>query len=110
MTQFNWSITQLRIVPSEGGETDVVINAAWACYGVAANGASGASGNVEFTYSGGSFTPYDQLTQDQVLGWVWSSPGFSKTGVEADIQASIDAEAQKFNPTPPLPWQTPQGV
>lgn len=110
MTQFNWQISRLQIVPSEGGESDVVINAGWSCNGVSEGGSAGAAGNVEFTYSGGPFTPYDQLTQDQVLGWVWSSPGFSKVDVETDIQAAIDAEAQKFNPTPPLPWQTPQGV
>ena len=110
MTQFNWQISRLVVTPMEAGEADVVINASWSCNGVSNDGSAGAGGSVEFTYSGGPFTPYDQLTQDQVLGWVWASPDFSKTQVEADIQATIDAQIPVFNPTPPLPWQTPQGV
>jgi hypothetical protein len=53
----------------------------------------------------GSFTPYDQLTQAQVLGWCYAN-GVDQTAVEANVQGSID---NQINPTvvqPPLPWAT----
>jgi hypothetical protein len=54
----------------------------------------------------GTFIPYDQLTQDQVLGWCWAN-GVDKDATEASIQSQIDGQ---INPTviqPPLPWVTP---
>ena len=53
--------------------------------------------------TGGSFTPYDQLTQEQVLGWCWAN-GVDKDATEAVVQEAIDSQ---INPTviqPPLPW------
>ena len=36
-------------------------------------------------------TPYDQLTQDTVLGWVWAN-GVDKTATEAALAAQIEAQ------------------
>ena len=47
--------------------------------------------------------PYDQLTQDIVLGWIWTS-GVDKEATEAAVAAQI--EAQKNPPVVSgLPWQ-----
>jgi len=54
----------------------------------------------------GAFTPYADLTQAQVLGWVWAN-GVDKDATEASVQAQIDSQ---INPTviqPPLPWIAP---
>ena len=50
-----------------------------------------------------NFVPYSQLTQDQVLGWVWAN-GVDKDATEAALAQMI--ENQKNPPTiqPPLPW------
>ena len=52
-----------------------------------------------------SFTPFNQLTQDQVIGWIKESLG--QSGVDAII-AKLDAEINaKINPSianPALPW------
>ena len=56
------------------------------------------------TYTSGSpYTPYADLTQDQVLGWVWAS-SVDKEATEAAVNFQI---AQAINPpviTLPLPW------
>jgi hypothetical protein len=36
-------------------------------------------------------TPYDQLTQETVLGWVWAN-GVDKTATEAALAAKIEAQ------------------
>lgn len=61
-------------------------------------------GTCGFTYDASStdFTPYDQLTQDQVLGWCWND-GVDKDGIEASLTANIDSQK---NPTQAngVPW------
>jgi len=57
-----------------------------------------------FTYDASSpdFTPYDQLTQDQVLGWCWEN-GVDKDAIEASLAANINDQK---NPTTAdgVPW------
>ena len=105
-----WTIEYMQCKPVEGSYTDVVVNAGWRCNGSqtanSVNYAATNYGAVGFPMPEGSFTPYDQLTQDQVLGWCWAN-GVDQTAVEAAVQASID---QQINPPivqPPLPWATP---
>jgi hypothetical protein len=68
---YRWVITQLTCVPQQYGKTDVVINVSWEQIGN--NGSYNASvyGASFVTYTPGSpFTPYEDLTQDQVIGCV----------------------------------------
>ena len=102
-TQFTWSIEQMQCAPQQGGETDVVVVACWRCNRVFADTYGTAYGACNFTYTGGSFTPYDQLTEDQVLGWCWSN------GVDKDaVQVAVDKQIQDQIAPPiivlPLPW------
>ena len=60
-------------------------------------------GTCGFTYDASSpdFTAYDELTQEQVQGWIWGA--VSQEDTEAAIAAKIDAIA---NPTTAAgtPW------
>lgn len=104
-----WVIEYMQCVPTEGSYTDVVITAGWRCTGVqTANGTEytatvySAAGFPQPT-EGGSFTPYADLTQEQVLGWCWAN-GVDQSATEASVQQQID---QQINPPviqPPLPW------
>ena len=102
-TQITWVIEQMQCAVQQDGETDVVITAAWRCNGVNGNYAATVYGSCSFTYEGGSFTPYQDLTQDQVLGWCWSS-GVDKDATEASIEAQIESQINPTVITPPLPW------
>ena len=55
------------------------------------------------TPASGTFTPYADLTQDQVLGWVWAN-GVDKDTTEAAVQSMIDNQINPPIVTPPLPW------
>jgi len=106
-TEITWLVGQLDCVPQTAEGADFVVTVHWSCNGVDGD----YSGSVYSTCSfavvqGEAFTPYDQLTQDQVLGWVWAN-GVDKAATEAAVKQQI---ANQINPpivTPPLPWATP---
>ena len=101
-----WTILSMECKPSEGNLTDVVVTAEWQCAGYEGQVNSYAYANCSFPMPTGSFTPYPDLTQDQVLGWCWAS-GVNKTEVEAQVAAQV---AKLVNPSVvvlPLPWAPP---
>ena len=54
-----------------------------------------ATGECDYTQSGDTFVPYDQLTQEQVIGWVKESLGADTvTSLEAGLDAQIAAQKQ----------------
>ena len=103
-----WLVEWMNCVPTDGSLTDVVVTAGWRCNGVQVEGDNTYDATIYSTCSfpmpeEGQFTPYADLTQEQVLGWCWAN-GVDQAATEAAIQAQIDA---KINPPivqPPLPW------
>jgi hypothetical protein len=106
-----WIIERLLVKPTEGTLTDVVITADWRCNGTETTG----TGDDEKTYSGtcyGSasfapptenFTPYPDLTQDQVLGWCYAN-GVDKSAIEANVTLQINDQINPPVVVLPLPW------
>ena len=106
-----WLIERLLVKPLEGTLTDVVITADWRCNGTETTG----SGNTEQTYSGtcygscsfappsGSFTPYEDLTEQQVLDWCYAN-GVDKNAIEANVSLQIENQINPPVITLPLPW------
>lgn len=107
-----WTIEWMQCVPQDGPLTDVVISAGWRCSGVQTEngkeyfGAVFAVASFPQPTEGGSFTPYADLTQDQVLGWCWSN-GVNKDSSETSVQQQIDDQINPPVIQPPLPWATP---
>lgn len=110
-TTITWIIEYMQCKPVEGQYTDVVITAGWRCIGSQIAGTapnnfyytSSAYGECSFPIPEGSFTPYADLTQDQVLGWCWAN-GVNKTEIEASVQQQIDNQVNPPVIQPPLPW------
>lgn len=98
MINYNWSIEQMDRLTADGFVVTVHYNVS------ATDGDYSAStyGTVGYTEQPDeAYTPYDELTQEQVVGWVQESLG--KDTVEASLAGQI--EAQK-NPTQAsgVPW------
>jgi hypothetical protein len=94
--------------PQVEGETDVVFTVHWQCNGTQEQDNKTYNGSVYstcgVTYTAGTpYTPYADLTQDQVLGWIWAS-GVNKDATEAAVQQQIDNAINPPVVTPPLPW------
>jgi len=102
----SWIIERLLCKPVEGTLTDVVITADWRCNGSQDNYSGTCYGSTSFAPPTDNFTPYDQLTEQQVLGWCFAS-GVNQTAIEANVTQQI---ADQVNPpiiAPPLPWLSP---
>lgn len=102
-----WKIEALDVKPTEGNLTDVVITAHWRCNGEQDGQATSVYSTCSFSQPGDPFVPYDQLTEQQVLGWCWTS-GVDKDATEAAVQTQLD---NLINPpviTPELPWAASQ--
>jgi hypothetical protein len=107
----SWIIERLLVKPTEGSNTDVVITADWRCNGTETVG----TGEDAKTYSGtcygscsfapptGSFTPYEDLTQQQVLDWCFAN-GVNKSAIEANVTAQIQNQINPPVVSLPLPW------
>jgi hypothetical protein len=98
----DWTISQLDCKPVEGDLTNVVITAHWRCTGEQDGFTASVYGTCGFGAPGEPFVAYDDLTLNQVLGWVWDKVDQSAT--EAAVQGALD---QQINPpvvNPPLPW------
>jgi len=103
MTTITWTIEAMDVKPTEDGHTDVVIVAHWRCTGVDSDHGASVYSTQAMGPIQAEFTPYDQLTQQQVLGWVWAA-GVDKAATEAAVQQQIDAQINPPVITPPLPW------
>ena len=100
MATFNWSISTLERNLADGG----VIVAHWRCTASDGDYSASSYGTAGFTpdASAPDFKPYDSLTEEQVLGWVWND-GVDKDATEAALQSNIDAQ---ITPTTAdgVPW------
>ena len=94
--------------PDVDGKKDVVFQVAWVCSGTDGTYNAATYGTVDLTLDPTApFTPYDQLTLDQVLGWVWGSLGDAgKSDAEANINGQIAVQANPVTISPPLPWNS----
>ena len=98
-----WLIERLLVKPTEGSLTDVVITADWRCNGTDETYSGTCYGSCSFAPPSGSFTPYDDLTQDQVLQWCYEN-GVDKTAIEANVTLQIENQINPPVVTLPLPW------
>jgi hypothetical protein len=103
MTQFNWIILGLPCYPQEARQSDVVFQVNWQCQAISDSGAANAYGSVPVIYTAGfPFTPYADLTQEQVWGWI--NPSIDRPAVEANLQTMIDSQKNPPVITLSLPW------
>ena len=107
-TTTTWSIQWMQTSTQEiNGFNEVVLTVGWNLEGTDGTYTYNIYNTATLTppqAGDPAFTPYANLTQDQVLGWVW------ETVNQADVEASVTAQvANLANPPvvqPPLPWAT----
>ena len=105
-----WLIERLLVKPTEGTLTDVVITADWRCNGSQEPYSGTCYGSCSFQPPSGSFTPYPDLTQEQVLGWCYEN-GVDKNAIEANVTLQIENQINPPVVVLPLPWvPVPEGV
>jgi hypothetical protein len=103
-TTYTTTVVSMCTVPQSEGHADVVVNVQYNVSGT--DGIYTANIEIVEQYTiqqGGSFIPYEQLTEAQVIGWI--SPS-TLTSAELCVQGQIN---NMINPpvspsSQPLPW------
>jgi hypothetical protein len=106
---YNWNFNPLECYPTESGQTDVVFNVHWQLY--ATTGSYGAS-SIGVQRVGplgtGSFTPFEELTKEQVQGWIVDSMGTgSVDAMYANLATQIENQINPPTVTLSAPWLNP---
>lgn len=105
-----WTINPLECYPTASGETDVVFTAHWQFHAtetvdnVTYNATS--IGTQGLTYQSGSpFTPFEDLTLEQVSGWVEESMGVERVdAMKASLAQNIQNQIVPPTVTLQSPW------
>ena len=105
MTTYTTTITAMYTVSTP--DPDYVVNVLFKVEGTDGTNTASIDGNIQFAEksSDNAFIPYDQLTQEIVLGWINEA-----TDNQANYYANIDGQiASIVNPpvspvNTPLPW------
>jgi hypothetical protein len=108
-TTYNWTVTAMDCYPQDQGNADVVFTVHWSCTGINDEYSVNVYGTCGIPYAGGSFTPYEDLTQNEVLGWIWDN-GVDKDETEANVERQIQNLINPPVVTPPLPWSASNEV
>ena len=98
-----WLIERLLVKPTEGTLTDVVITADWRCNGTDETYSGTCYGSCSFAPPSGSFTPYEDLTEQQVLNWCYEN-GVDQAAIEANVTQQIENQVNPPVVVLPLPW------
>jgi len=106
MITLSWIIERLLCKPVEGTLTDVVVTADWRCNGSQESFSGTCYGSTSFAPPSGEFTPYPDLTEQQVLDWCFAN-GVDKTAIEANVSLQIENQINPPIIAPPLPWLPP---
>jgi hypothetical protein len=105
-TIFNWLVTTMDCLPQTPEGADYVVVVHWTC-----SGTDGTyNGSVYSTCSlpvvdSGNFIPYQSLTEQTVLGWIWAN-GVDKDATEAAVEQQIQNAKNPPVVSLPLPWQS----
>lgn len=100
MNTYFWNINEMDRLTADGFVVTVHYTVT-ACANVG-NFMVSTYGTVSYTQQPEeTYTPYDQLTKEQVIGWVQTSLG--KDTVEASLAAQIEAQKNPVQATG-LPW------
>jgi hypothetical protein len=93
---FTWNVVQMDRLTSDG----FVVTVHYTVNAVDGEFTASTYGTVGYTEEG-AFTPYSQLTEAVVVGWVQES--LDKDTVEAGLAAQIEAQKNPVQATG-LPW------
>jgi len=101
-----WGVVQMDAYPEADGETDVVFNVHWTMTGEEAGFTGSVYGSQAVSLDADApFTPYTDLTQAQVIGWVQAAMGEEQVAsYEANVAQQINDQVAPPVVTPALPW------
>ena len=103
---YAWKIERLDCYPSLDAFENVVTDVHWRLFASGGGCQATRYGTVSLDVGGleTDFTPFEQLTEAQVVGWVKAS--LDAAAHEAALARDIADQLSPPIVSPPLPWQT----
>ncbi len=103
---YTWVISQLECYPEADGHEDVVFTCHWRRQATDGTHTADVYGSQGVTLDAGApFTPYADLTFEQVCGWLEDAMGAERV---TEMDAALDQQIEnQINPPVvvlPLPW------
>ena len=105
-TNFTWTVDAMYTLQTP--DPNYVVNAIWTLTGVDGEFTASIGGNTVFdSQQESTFIPYNELTQDIVIGWVQANLG--EQGI-ANYEANVNGQIASMQNPPvspentPLPW------
>jgi len=103
---YTWTVDSMSTMPTP--ELDFVVNILWTLTGTDGTNTAISGGSTRLTQvEGDDFTPYADLTETQVLGWVQDDLGEEGVG---NFKENLDGQINSMATPPitptvePLPW------
>lgn len=115
---YTWKVNNVKCYKNLNGFQDYVYQTYWNC----AATTSGAAGAFDASFAGATplgtgavntpgyaFKPFADLTQNDVLNWIWASlpSGAAKEYYEQKVSGEIVYKMNYATEEPPLPWNPP---
>lgn len=101
-----WAVAQMDAYPEYEGQSDVVFGIHWTL--TASEGVHQAQiyGSYNMTLElGAQFTPYSELTEAQVIAWLFAGIGSEQAmAFEANVEQQLQDVINPSVVAPPLPW------
>ena len=112
---YTWKVNNVKCYKDINGYQDYVYQTYWNC----AATTSGAAGAYEANFAGATplgtgaasvtgyaFKPFNTLTQDDVLNWIWETlpQGQGKSYYEQKVSGELMYKINYQSEEPPLPW------
>jgi hypothetical protein len=103
---YSWTINPLEAYPTASSETDVVFLAHWQFHATTSSYSALLIGAQSLIYSSGSaFTSFNDLTLEQVTGWVTESMGSGSVDrMKENLAAQIVNQIKPPSVTLTSPW------
>ena len=98
---FTWTINDLHSLSNSGG----VVKAMWQCRGYTDSDSKTVLGETTFepNKNDPDFIKYQDLLEDDVIGWIWASEENFKAEIENSIEARMNNELPQYEING-MPW------
>lgn len=104
MTNYNWIISAMECVKKEGDLNDVVITIHWRYAATKDDVSTDMYGAVSMPLpTGEDFTAYEDLTKEQVCGWLQAT--LEVEAMQESLEKQLDLSINPTNVTLPPPFE-----
>ena len=102
---YKWSVEKLDCIPSIDNKINVVSSIYWKAEGTDGTYTATTYGIQRLTYNPkNSYTVYEKLTEEEIIGWVKGDMGEKVSDTEKELDSLINNLVNPPIVTPALPW------